>query len=185
MKTRLLLVSLFASLFVAGCGKKEPAAAAPAAGTPAAATPAPAPAAAKTAGATVIEIEANDTMKFLSGGKESGPAAGLALEAPAGGEIKLVLINKGAAPKEAMGHNLVVLKPGSDPMAFAVAAMVAKDKEYIPDALKDQVIAHTAMLGPRQKEELILKGLAAGVYPFVCSFPGHAQVGMKGMLTIK
>ena len=26
---------------------------------------------------------------------------------------------------------------------------------------------------------------AAGEYPYICSFPGHFQAGMKGMLSVK
>src|SRR5262245_48125984 len=70
----------------------------------------------------VVEITANDQMKFSV----------TAIDAKVGEEIKIVLTNQGSMPKEAMGHNLVVLKPGTDPIAFATAAMSAKDKEYIP-----------------------------------------------------
>lgn len=179
MKLRLLLVSVFSAFLVAGCGQKETATA-PAAstgGTAAApaATPAAAPAAAPAAGPRVIEITANDTMKFSV----------TAIEAKVGEELKIVLTNVGQLPKEAMGHNLVVLKPGTDVPAFATAAMVARDKEYIPDALKDQIVAHTALLGPRKSDEITFKVTAAGEYHYICSFPAHFGAGMKGVITVK
>ena len=66
-----------------------------------------------------IEITANDQMKF-----------NLAkIEAKVGETIKVVLKNVGTLPKEAMGHNWVLLKPGTDLNAFAQASMTAKDAE--------------------------------------------------------
>ncbi|MCX6951388.1 MAG: plastocyanin/azurin family copper-binding protein [Verrucomicrobia bacterium] len=123
----------------------------------------------------VVEISANDTMKFSL----------TSIEAKAGETIKIVFTNNGTLPKEAMGHNLVILKPGSDAAAFSTAAMTAKDKEYIPDSHKDQVVAHTALLGPKKSDEILLKDLKAGEYPFLCSFPAHFAVGMKGTLIVK
>lgn len=173
MNLRLPLCLTLTAIALTGCGQKEsasaPAASAPA---PAAAAPAAAPAA---AAPRVIEITANDTMKYNV----------ISIEAKAGETIKIVLTNAGTLPKEAMGHNLVVLKPGSDGAAFSAAAMTAKDKDYIPDALKDQVIAHTKLLGPKNSDEVILKDLKAGEYPYLCSFPAHYAVGMKGVLIVK
>lgn len=172
MNIRLLPVSLLATLIVSGCGQKDPAApkSEASAAAPAAAAAAPAAAAPR-----VIEITANDTMKFSV----------TTIEAKAGEAIKIVLTNTGTLPKEAMGHNLVILKPGTDAMAFVTAATTAKDTDFVPAAFKDQVIAHTTLLGPRKSDEIVLKGLAAGEYPFICSFPAHFMVGMKGTLIVK
>src|SRR6185295_11712175 len=98
------------------------------AATPAAA---PAPAAASSGAARVIEITANDQMKFSV----------TTLEAKAGEQLKVVLTNQGTLPKEAMGHNWVLLKAGTDVTAFATAAMTAKDTDYVPASMKDKVIA--------------------------------------------
>ena len=158
-------------------GEKD---AGPAAAT--AAAPAPVAAAPTPAAPRVIEITAilgmlygEDTMKFNL----------TTIEAKVGETIKIVLTNNGTLPKEAMGHNLVVLKPGSDGAAFCAAAMTAKATEYIPESLKSQVVAATALLGPKKSEEIILKDLRAGEYPYVCSFPAHFIVGMKGILIVK
>lgn len=176
MKIRLLLVSLFASLFVAGCGKKDTASAGSPATSASGATPPSAPAPlTKSAGPRVIEITANDQMKFSV----------TAIDAKVGEELKVVLTNVGTLPKEAMGHNFVLLKPGTDVIAFAAAAMMAREKDFIPDAMKDQIVAHTALLGPRKSDEVTFKLTAAGEYPFICTFPAHAMAGMKGMLTVK
>ena len=165
------VVSLLA-IALSGCGQKD---VAPAAATSTAPVKAAAVAAPAAAAPRVIEITANDTMKFSLA----------TIEAKAGETIKIVLTNNGTLPKEAMGHNLVVLKPGTDGGAFCAAAMTAKATDYIPESLKGQVVAATALLGPRKSEEIILKDLKAGEYPYVCSFPAHFAVGMKGVLIVK
>jgi azurin len=191
MKIRLLF-ALFAALLVAGCGKKEnvpattAAAAATAPAAPAAApatTPTPAAAAtsapaasapAAASAARVIEITANDQMKFSVS----------TIEAKAGEQLKVVLNNIGSLPKEAMGHNWVLLKAGTDPMAFGMASMTAKDSEYIAPAMKDKVVAFIPVLGPKKSGEITFTVPAAGEYPFICSFPGHVAL-MKGTMIVK
>ena len=121
-----------------------------------------------------IEITANDQMKFSVA----------AIEAKAGEQLKIVLKNIGTLPKEAMGHNWVLLKPGTDLNAFAMAAMTAKDTDYVPAAHKDKVVASIKVLGPKQSADATFAAPAAGEYPFICSFPGHYML-MKGTLTAK
>lgn len=109
-----------------------------------------------------------------------------AIDAKPGEELKIIFSNIGTMPKEAMGHNLVILKKGTDTMAFAMAATTAKATDYIPASMKDAVLAHTAMLGPRKSEELLFTApTEPGEYPYVCSFPAHYQVGMKGIISVK
>ncbi len=179
MKIRIPFATVLITLLLSGCGQKEAASAGTtAAGTPAAAT-------APVAGPRVIELTANDTMKYMMGDKTSGPTTPLVIEAKAGEQLKIVLTNTGTQPKEVMGHNLVLLKAGSDAMAFSTAATTAKDTNYIPAALKDQVIASIDLLGPRKSGEFTITVPAAGEYPFLCSFPAHFAVGMKGTLVVK
>jgi len=170
MKKYLVLVSTVSALLVAGCGQKESTAPAATASAPAAS------AAAKPAGPRVIEITGGDNMKFNI----------TAIDAKPGEELKIIFSNIGTMPKEAMGHNLVILKKGTDTMAFAMAATTAKATDYIPASMKDAVLAHTAMLGPRKSEELLFTApTEPGDYPYVCSFPAHYQVGMKGIISVK
>jgi azurin len=160
MKKSLLLATALAALVTSGCGQKD-------ASTQAAAAP---------AGPRVIEITAGDTMKYDV----------TAIEARPGEDLKVVLTNNGTQPKEVMGHNWVLLKAGTDIAAFDAAALNSKDTEYIPAALKDEIIAHIDLLGPRKSGEVDFKAPAApGEYPFLCTFPAHYQAGMKGTLTVK
>ncbi len=122
-----------------------------------------------------IEITANDTMQFNS----------KAFEVKAGEEVTMVFKNLGNLPKAAMGHNVVILKPGTSPTTFGMAAISAAANEYIPtdDANKALVIAHTKLLGPGE-EDTITFTLEPGEYPFFCSFPGHFGL-MNGVITAK
>lgn len=121
-----------------------------------------------------IEITANDQMKYSLA----------TIEAKAGETLKVTLKNVGTLPKEAMGHNWVLLKPGTDINAFAMAAMTAKDQEYIPPAQKDKVVASIKVLGPKQTADVTFTVSAPGEYVYLCSFPGHYML-MKGTLTVK
>lgn len=123
----------------------------------------------------MIEITGNDSMKYNL----------TSIEVAVGEEITIKLINVGTMPKQAMGHNLVVLKAGSDANAFSMAAASASATDYIPASLNDQVVDHTKMLGPKESDSITLTFSEAGEYPFICSFPAHFQVGMKGVITVK
>jgi azurin len=160
MKIRVLLITALAAIGTSGCGQKA----------------STATAAAGPAGPREVEITAGDTMKYSI----------TSIEAKPGEEIKVILTNTGSQPVEVMGHNWVLLKLGSDVAAFDAAALSSKDTGYIPAALKDEIIAHIDLLGPRKSGEVTFKAPdAPGDYPFLCTFPAHYQTGMKGFLTVK
>jgi azurin len=164
MKLHTLIVSLTAALLVAGCGKKEESANA---GT---ATSANASAVA------TLEFTANDSMKFNL----------TRVEVKAGQDVKVILTNIGSMPKAAMGHNWVLLKKGVDGKAVSDAAVAAAATDYIPDSQKDNILAHTKLLGPKQTDEITFKApTEPGEYVFVCTFPAHYVAGMHGVLVVK
>jgi azurin len=179
------LVSIASALLAIGCSNKgDQTTAAPVASpgaqqqapatapvAPAAPAPAVAPAPpAKPDADGIVRLTGNDQMRFST----------TRIEAPAG-KIKIELKNVGALPKEVMGHNLSVLKPGSDPVAFAAKAMPAKATDYMP-ADKPEVLAFTKLLGPGESDTIELE-LTAGTYPFLCTFPGHVGL-MSGQLVV-
>jgi azurin len=48
------------------------------------------------------------------------------------------------------------------------------------------MIAHTKLLGPKEKDTVTFQApKEPGRYPFLCSFPGHYQVGMRGELIVE
>jgi azurin len=52
--------------------------------------------------------------------------------------------------------------------------------------MADQVIAKTALAGAGETVDVTFNApAAAGSYPYVCTFPGHFQAGMRGNLVVK
>ncbi len=98
----------------------------------------------------------------------------------AGQKITLDFKNIGKLPKEAMSHNVVILQQGTDINAFGAAAIPAKP-DHIPADMASDVIAHTKLLGPGESDQITFTLQDAGVYDFICSFPGHFGT-MKGKI---
>jgi azurin len=109
-----------------------------------------------------------------------------ALTAAPGEQLHVVLTNVGTQPKEVMGHDWVLLKPGSDATAFSTAAITHKADNYIPTELAGQIVAKIDLLGPRQTGEVTFTVPSVpGDYPYLCTFPAHMMAGMHGVLTVK
>lgn len=128
------------------------------------------------ANAREVVIEANDQMKFS--------VERFTVE---GGEaIRLVLDNVGSMPKFSMGHNVVILKRNVDAAAFVEDAGMAAGNEYIPASRENEIVAYTPLLGGGEQASVtFLAPEEAGEYPFVCSFPGHYQIGMRGVMIVE
>lgn len=122
-----------------------------------------------------IELQASDNMAFVGTTEYNVKSKQ---------EITLNFKNIGKLPKEAMGHNVVILKPGTDVGAFANEAFKAKSSDYIPATYASSIVAHTKLLGPGESDTIKFTFVTPGVYDFVCSFPGHAGT-MKGSFTVK
>ena len=120
-----------------------------------------------------LHIESNDQMQYTTN----------ELKAPAG-TIKLTLHHAGKMEKTVMGHNLVILKQGTDPADFAQKAADAKDTDYIPASEKANVIAHTKIIGGGESDTIEFTIEEKGTYDFICSFPGHVAI-MKGKLIVE
>jgi len=115
-------------------------------------------------------VEGNDQMRFDTE----------LIRVKAGEPVELLFKNVGVLPKESMGHNLVVLKPGTDVATFGSEAVSAADNDYIPKTSMSSIIVHTKLLGPGE-EDTITFTLEKGVYPYLCSFPGHFGI-MQGKI---
>ena len=138
------------------------------------AKPAAKPAAASAA--RTVEIAGGDDMKYSV----------TTIPAKPGETIRIRLTSKGTLPKMVMAHNVVVLKAGAKVLDFANAAATARDTDYIPAAMKDQVLAASTLAGPGETVEVTLKVPAApGTYAYLCTFPGHFAAGMTGKLIVK
>ena len=123
-----------------------------------------------------VEITANDKMKFSVYEIIVAPSQ----------PVEITLTNVGTMPKFSMGHNLVILYLGADTDAFVIEASNHPTNDYIPPASDSIILAYTKLLGPNESDTITFTAPSIkGDYPFICSFPGHYQVGMKGVLKVQ
>ncbi len=98
----------------------------------------------------------------------------------AGQEVKLTLDNPDYMP-----HNLIIVEPNTiDDVARQALAMGAEgfEKEFIPDT--PDVLHATRMLDGGESETLEFTAPEEpGDYPYVCTFPGHAEM-MRGVMRV-
>jgi len=125
-------------------------------------------------GVTIVRMSGNDTMKFNVE----------AFTVKTGETVKVFFENTGKMSKTSMGHNVVFLAKEVDEAVFATKASQAKSTEYIPNDSGEEVIAHTALLGPGESDEIEFAAPAPGEYVFICSFPAHMYAGMRGIMTV-
>ena len=129
-----------------------------------------------TAQAKTVEIEGKNSLRFSEE----------AISAKPGEEITVKLTNTSKLPASAMAHNWVLIKSDADAQKIDEAAANAKDNEYIPDDMSDQIIAHTGLVAGGESDSVTFEAPSEpGEYTYICTFPGHFSAGMKGTLTVK
>jgi putative heme-binding domain-containing protein len=104
-----------------------------------------------------------------------------------GQPVKLVFTNP-----DATDHNLVIVRPGTLAEVGMAANDMAKDPsnatgDFVPDSKRDLIVAATPMIGPTRKSPAHVLRFEAptepGLYPYVCTFPGHWIV-MNGQMVV-
>ncbi len=176
MKTNLTYIIAFTAFgLLAACNKAPESG-----GTTAEQTPANAAPAAEAPDTSLPEVKVtitgNDQMKFDV----------MAIEAKPGQKVTVTLKNAGTMPKMSMGHNFVLLAQDQDPAKFVEASQTSMGTEFIGPDVKGKVIAHTKLLGPGESDTISFAApRKAGAYTYICSFPGHFAIGMKGVLTVQ
>ncbi|MCH7225463.1 plastocyanin/azurin family copper-binding protein [Haloferula sp. A504] len=125
--------------------------------------------------AVTIEMTGNDQMQYDK--KE--------ITAVEGQKVTIKFKHIGKLPKAAMGHNVVILKSGTQIAPFAMKCAPAAANDYIPEdeESKSLIIAHTEMIGGGEETEVTFTAPAAGEYPYLCTFPGHFGV-MNGKFIV-
>lgn len=126
--------------------------------------------------ARTVTIGVDDSMKYSV----------TSITARPGETLRVVLVSTSTMPKLAMAHNFVLLARGTDAAALVKAGRNSRDTDFIPAAQKDKVLAMTALAGPDETVEVTFKVPAQkGKYEFICTFPGHYTLNMKGILTVQ
>jgi azurin len=153
-----------------------PAAASAAQEPPPTAAKSPGKAAAAKGAARTIEITGTEQMKFDK----------TSLTARPGEKLRIVLKAVGTLPKTVMGHNFVLLKPDASPLEVNNAAFAARATDFIPESMKDKIYAYSPLAGGGETVEVTFAAPAKpGTYTYLCTFPGHFAMGMKGTLVVK
>jgi len=122
-----------------------------------------------------VTITGNDQMKYDV----------TSIEVAAGQKVTVTITNGGQLPKTAMAHNFVLLKPGTDVTAFAMAGISQAATDYIAPDQADKVIAKSKFVGPGESDSVTFTAPGPGSYDYICTFPGHVMAGMRGVLTVK
>ena len=124
---------------------------------------------------STIELNVGDNMRFT-------PAV---IQAHPGQRVRIVLT--GVGKLAALAHNVVLLKKGTAPKAFIdKAAKATEETGSIPPAMNDQALVASALVKPGESAEVTFEApVEAGEYVFICTFPGHFALGMKGQLIVK
>ena len=122
-----------------------------------------------------VDIVATDDMKYSV----------TAITAIPGEELRIRLVAQGVIPKVAMAHNVVVLELETDIDTLLKEGAPYRETDFIPPSMADTVIAKTALAGPGERVQVTFTvPETPGEYPFLCTFAGHYQAGMKGTLIV-
>jgi len=124
-----------------------------------------------------LELTGNDEQKFSVERFET--------TAPA--KVTIKLKNVGTMKMPAMGHNLVVLKRGVDPVEFGAdctSAGANAANGFLPESMRDKAIAWTKVLDAGGEDTIVVELPEAGRYAYVCTFSGHF-LKMKGVIVAR
>ncbi len=127
-------------------------------------------------GVVKVRITSDDNMRFSTD----------RFTVPAGQPVRLRLDHVGRMSLHRMGHNVVIVEPGADPVRMGAEILGSGgslDNHYVTDAVRDRVIAYTPMIGGGDSVTVEFTAPGPGEYPFFCSFPGHFGV-MTGVMVV-
>lgn len=126
--------------------------------------------------ARTVEILGTDNMKYSV----------TRITAKRGETLRIVLSVVGKMPKKTMAHNVVVLGEGVNAAKLNAAAVTAGESDFIPPAHRAEIVAHTGLAGSGETVEVtFVVPQQTGNYEFICTFPGHFALGMKGVLVVQ
>jgi plastocyanin len=151
------MLLIVALMALAACGGE--------AATTAPATTAPATGGGTTGGAAALNFDSGQAAENLY-----VPATA---EATAG-EVTVTFNNVSAQP-----HNWTLVKVGEEETAAAEALKDSTNYSYAG------AIAQTKLIQGGAGKDTVTFTAQPGTYSYICTFPGHYTLGMKGTLTVK
>jgi uncharacterized cupredoxin-like copper-binding protein len=98
-----------------------------------------------------------------------------------GAKVKLQIENT-----DDMAHNFVIVAPGArmEVVAAALTMPITPDQTFIPQS--DKILFHAPLLTPGKSAPLEFTApKEPGVYPYVCTFPGHGYLMFGAMYVTK
>ncbi|MEZ6114820.1 MAG: GDSL-type esterase/lipase family protein, partial [Pirellulaceae bacterium] len=104
-----------------------------------------------------------------------------------GQPVKIVFTNP-----DATDHNFVIVQPGALAEVGMAANEMARDprnanSDFIPPEKREAILHATRMIGPTRATQIQVLRFTAptepGIYPYVCTFPGHWVV-MNGVMIV-
>jgi azurin len=179
MRTLHLAFLVLALAVGTGCGKDDPKKGAtnviPAAQAAQTAPPAPEPVAPVPSAKPVqhVEIQIASVANTMGFDKKE-------LTVPAGAEVHLTFKNN--ATSSVLGHNWVLVSPGTEASVAAAGLKLGETAGYL-DVRDHDVLANTSLAKPGETTDVTFTAPDAGKYPYICTFPGHYMM-MKGVLTV-
>jgi azurin len=137
--------------------------------------------------ATPILVGASDPPRTITiVGTDDMKYSVTTITAKPGETIQVRLTSKGKIPKVAMAHNFVLLKIGTNIDKLLTDGAAHRATGFIAPASAGAIIAKTGMAGPGETVQVTFKVPdKPGRYPYICTFSGHYQAGMKGTLVVK
>lgn len=132
---------------------------------------------------TVVDPAKQDTIKITLNSNDKMQYDLSEIDVYEGQTVILTLNHTGTMPKEAMGHNFVLLKKDTDMAKFVEEAAKFQKDGYMP-ADQSNIIAHTNLIGGGESDSVTFMAPEKGTYDYLCSFPGHSSV-MVGKFNVK
>lgn len=127
-----------------------------------------------TARAQVVEIilESTDRTRFNTD----------EIRVPEGSTVRLTLVHTGRKSIRRMGHNFVLVTPGTDIKDLTKKANRSSYEDHKPKG--DSVIAYTKLIGGGESVTIEFKAPKKGEYPFLCTYNKHYR-RMKGIFIVE